>query len=145
MPDGSASQLWPATSKPIYLQVFRFATTSGETGWYNVASDSTCGANSDCDIQGSTTTDMAYFYYPEYNFNESTGSVLGTSTYPTYGTTTLAEYWTFWRVYQEPAIGGQDLKSDYWAVQYSAFITAITVSGTVYIDEGATPMVPAEP
>ncbi|MDO8715493.1 MAG: hypothetical protein Q7J73_01610, partial [Dehalococcoidales bacterium] len=118
-----------AGTKNIKLEVFKFGATSSDTKWYTLDTDSSCNANSDCDLQGSTTTDLSYFYFPEYNFDESRGSVLGTSTYPTYGTTTLAEFWTFWRVYQDPAIGGQDLKSDYWKVQ-STGDTDVSTFGT---------------
>jgi len=81
-------------------------------------------SGSDCEITGSISTNQTDYYYPEYKFNDSTG-------------TTSADYWTFWRVYQQPdEVDAQTLKTDEWALQYTAFEEGVTISGTVYSDEG---------
>jgi len=96
-----------ASDKNIVLQVFRFGNSSNTTGWVTTTVNSTCTANNDCTIEYSTTTDLTDFYYPEYKFNDSTG-------------TTSPDYWVFWRVYQKEATGALSsptLKTDFWVSQ----------------------------
>ena len=78
-------------------------------GWKTVTTESSCLANADCTIDGSTTTNLSGFYYPEYKFNDSTG-------------TTSADYWTFWRVYQDASSQSEKVfNTDFWDVQYAQF------------------------
>ncbi|MDD5145368.1 MAG: hypothetical protein PHF44_00745 [Candidatus Pacebacteria bacterium] len=114
-----------ASSNKIYLQIFRFGNSSSTTLWETVASSSACTANTDCTIDGTVTANLSDYYFPEYKFNDSAG-------------TTTAEFWTFWRVYQDG--GAENLKTDYWGIQYDAFpappSAGITVSGVIYTEEG---------
>ena len=100
-----------ADSKNIVLQVFRFGNSSNTTGWVTTTEEITCIADTDCTIDGSTTTDLTDFYFPEYRFNDSTG-------------TTTAYYWTFWRIYQKQATGSETpstLKTDSWGISYEPY------------------------
>jgi hypothetical protein len=108
-----------ADTRNIVLQIYRFGSTSTQTGWKTITTEISCNADQDCTVSGSTSTDLTDFYFPHYRFNASTG-------------TTSPEFWTFWRIYQ---VGGsQTLRSDQWTIAYGAL--AITISGTVYSDEG---------
>ncbi|MFC1789478.1 hypothetical protein ACFLYY_00700 [Patescibacteria group bacterium] len=108
-----------ASTNNIYLQIFRFGSSSSTTGWFTIASTTSGCDGSDCTIQ-SDTLDSDDYFFPVYNFNDSTG-------------TTSPEYWVFSRVYQDG--GTQDLKTDYWDISVYAG-ALINVSGTVYSDEG---------
>jgi hypothetical protein len=103
------------------LEIYRFGSTSTQTGWETVTTTDACTADNDCTITGSTTTNLTDYYYPYYRFNPSTG-------------TTSPEFWTFWRVYQTG--GDQVFRTDQWSITYTPPVTGITVSGTVYSDEG---------
>ena len=115
-----------ALANPIYLQIFRFGSSSSTTGWFTIASSTSCTANNNCTIQSTAFSEnVSDYFYPYYNFNDSTG-------------TTTPEFWTFCRVYQD-ASTTINLKTDYWNIGYSApVIPTITISGTAYADEGTT-------
>ncbi|MHA2069449.1 MAG: hypothetical protein ACXABY_34235, partial [Candidatus Thorarchaeota archaeon] len=114
-----------ASTRNITLQTYRFGSTSTETRWVTVSTTDTCIADNDCTITTSaTTTDVTDYYYPYYKFNPSTG-------------TTSAEFWTFWRVYQEG--GNQTLKTDYWDLATQPIVSTITQRSYIFEnDDGST-------
>jgi len=117
-----------ASSNNIKLEVYRFSSSSSTTGWYTIATDSSCVAGNTCTISGSTTTDLTDFYFPYYGFSRSDAT-----------TSNEYSFWTFWRVYQDPPTGAtvsQTLKTNYW--NPTAPPPTVSVSGTVYTNEGDT-------
>jgi hypothetical protein len=57
-----------ASAKNIILQVFRFGSTNQ---WVDVATDSTCSANTDCVIKSSITSTLSEYFLPRYNYDST--------------------------------------------------------------------------
>ena len=80
----------PTTSKPVYLQVYRGGATDN---WVTMASNNNTAADNDITLTSSTIDTNTSEYY----FNETPG--IGTRYAEC--TTSTANCWTYWRVYQD--------------------------------------------
>lgn len=98
----------PASSKPIYLQVYRGGSTND---WVTMDSDTTTAADTDITLTTAQITSNLTDYYQSYSPGSDTCDA------------DSANCWTYWRVYQDPLPSGganQVLSVDQADVSYTA-------------------------